>query len=216
MAFTNTFLSEPMLLSSAQVVLTVGLPGCGKSTYAHKLVQDYGYAQLELDMLREELGDRQDQSLTGPALALRDQRLALYVAAGTKFVISDTNANATFRRELVEKIMSLGVKDTEILVINFQVSVEVAKDRNANREFPVPEFVIDRMAAALADGPAESDYRYFWGKRMIAPRVVHYAENADNSTDEYRDCEYCFGEGLSYGQSCHACGGNGFYKRSNR
>lgn len=218
MTFTNTFLSESMLLDSAKVVLTVGLPGCGKSTYAQKLIQEFSYVQLELDELREELGNRQDQSLTGPALVLRDERLAEYIANKTKFVISDTNANAQFRRELVEKIMGLGVKDTEILIINFQVSVEVCKERNSKREFPVPEFVIDRMAAALEADSAESDYRYFWGKHMIAPRVVHHVDDAKSSeavTYEYSECEYCLGEGLTYGQSCHACDGSGWYKRAN-
>jgi predicted kinase len=147
---------------NAQVILTTGIPACGKSTFADWLGDEHGHWELNLDLLRLHLsGDATDQSVTLEAVKLRDRLLAEWLRAGRKVVLSDTNADPTFRRLLIGQVLDLGVAPADILLLDFPIALTEAKARNAVRKQPVPAHVLERMAQQLEADPPEADATAF-------------------------------------------------------
>jgi predicted kinase len=145
-------------MHDARVILTTGIPACGKSTFADWLGDEHGHWELNLDLLRLHLsGDATDQSVTLEAVKLRDRLLAEWLQAGRKVVLSDTNADPTFRRLLIEQVLALGVAPADVLLVHFPVSLTEAKLRNARRVEPVPVHVLERMAQQLEAQPPAVD-----------------------------------------------------------
>ncbi len=127
-----------------KIVLAVGLPGSGKSTYFERI----GANAISSDALRLQLADDPaDQSIHRRVFrALRyllRQRLALRRPVT---YIDATNLTVKERRRYV-KIARDHHCDIEALY--FDVSPETCKTRNAGRPRVVPPEAIDRMAARL-------------------------------------------------------------------
>jgi len=126
-----------MLNGMHNAILTIGLPGCGKSTWAaHNAL---GFRIIERDIIRsrlcEELGIEfswatWDTSLEGRVTQLGDTDLAQAVADGADICCSDTNLNPRYRRRLAERLLGAGYSVTCVL---FDIPVRVCKVRNALR-----------------------------------------------------------------------------------
>jgi predicted kinase len=131
-------------MSSCRIVLAVGLPGSGKSTYFERI----GANAISSDALRLQLADDPtDQTIhrrifTAVRYLLR-QRLALRRPVT---YIDATNLTVKERRRYVKIARDYRC---EIEALYFDVSPEVCKARNAGRARIVPPEAIDRMAAKL-------------------------------------------------------------------
>jgi len=123
-------------------VVTVGLPGAGKSTY----LESIGAHAISSDAVRVLLADDvTDQTINGRVFAavkyLVRQRLELrrpvtYVDA-TNLVRRDRRSWLELGREHGARVEALW----------FDVPLPVCKQRNAGRQRVVPEWVLDLMAA---------------------------------------------------------------------
>lgn len=130
-------------------ILTIGIPGCGKSTWAAKL--NNNFEEVNLDDLRAVVnGDATVQANIGEVIAKRDEIVAAYARLGKNVVLSDTNVNPQFRPALVAQLRELGY---QVILAHFAVSLETCKERNAARDRVVPEHVLERMAGMLAGNP---------------------------------------------------------------
>lgn len=148
-------------MTQYRVIMTVGVPASGKSTWAAGLVQD-GYLELNLDNIRGEIsGDPTNQAVTLEAVRLRDERLRDYIQFGQSVVISDTNCNAVFRLQLIQRLLSLGVKPGEMYMVYFPIETAEAIRRNELRANPVPVHVIERMQQMLLDDAPVVDAQDF-------------------------------------------------------
>lgn len=128
-------------------ILTVGIPGAGKSTFADSLPNTY--VKIELDELRAKVsGNAANQKATPKALKLREKMINEAAAAGKNIVISDTNINETHRENLITTLESLGY-DVRLKILD--IDINVCKERNSQRANPVPEEVIDRMYKELQE-----------------------------------------------------------------
>jgi len=131
-------------MSPCKIVLAVGLPGSGKSTYFERL----GVNAISSDTLRLQLADDPtDQTIHRRVFRavryLLRQRLSLRRPVT---YIDATNLTAKERRRYLKIARDYRC---EIEALFFDVPAEICKARNAGRPRVVPPEAIDRMAARL-------------------------------------------------------------------
>lgn len=136
-----------------RIILGVGLPGSGKSTYFQKL----GVHPISSDAIRLQLADDEtDQTIHGPVFAtmryllrqrIRLQRPVTYIDA--------TNISRKDRKPFIRIARQ---HRCEIEAVYFDVPVEVCKQRNSMRGRVVPEHALDLMAAKLVPPSIEEGF----------------------------------------------------------
>lgn len=129
-----------------RATVCIGAPGSGKSTWAQGRPERF---DSNRDRIRLQLTGKVDDH-SHEDLVTRIQREELRAAAdiGRDVIVSDTNLNQAFRKELIEFLEKLGY---EAVLRLFRVPLAELHHRNAAREKPVPGHVIDRMFVELEE-----------------------------------------------------------------
>ncbi len=150
----------------APLLLLIGLPGSGKSTYAAEwAAADARRRVIATDAIRAELFG--DAAVQGPwpmveAAVARQFRQAVQqqLPYAVSVIYDATNAQPEHRRQAIALARACGF--TQIIGIWLHTPVQTCLSRNARRDRPVPETVILHMHQALlrdpptlADGLAE-------------------------------------------------------------
>lgn len=144
----------------AKVVIMHGLPGSGKSTFAREFAASASRPTVVLsrDAIRFELFGveyKKNKGVEQVITELFDEELERLIAKRMQVVLDGCNLEVHLLRNLMEKLVELGVDDIEQR--HFDVPVEVCKQRVRARAeqggHDVPDAVIDRMAKrAYLDG----------------------------------------------------------------
>ncbi len=122
--------------------MLVGLPGCGKSTYADKLSQD-DYKVFSSDAIRIELlGNVQDNSKNALIFDTLHKRLTDALSDGQNCIYDATNVYKPGRIRFLESIKNIKCKKKCVV---FDVDVATCKERNKSRDRQVPDEVYDKM-----------------------------------------------------------------------
>lgn len=132
------------------VVLTTGLPGSGKSTWAiaEQAKDSDGTVLTSRDDIRKMIGcfpvgTKDQEELVSK---IQDSAIVLGVKAGKRVIVHDTNLN----QKSPKRIKRLFDGDVQFYVADFtDVPVETCIARDALREQPVGEKVIRNMARQL-------------------------------------------------------------------
>ena len=134
-----------------RIVVCVGLPGAGKSTYLKR----FGSQVLSSDAMRILLADDEDdQTIHRQVFSTLRYLLRQRIRIGRPVTFVDaTHLSRAERRPYFEIADRY---DCRIESIFFDVPVEVCKRRNRKRTRLVPEDVIDAMAARL-EPPSEAE-----------------------------------------------------------
>jgi predicted kinase len=134
-----------------RIVVLVGLPGSGKSTYLERM----GVRGLSSDLIRGLLADDEgDQTIHERVFQtlryLLRQRLAIERPVT---YIDATNLRPEERRPYLEIGQQFGCVAEAVF---FDVPLAVCRERNAGRDRVVPEEALEKMAAKLV-APAEDE-----------------------------------------------------------
>lgn len=136
------------------IVLLVGLPGSGKSTWAAR----QGITPLSSDATRQLLADdANDQSIHMQVFATLRYLLRQRLAIGRPVTYIDATHLTPEERQ---PYLQIGAwYDADLEAVFFDVPVEVCMARNRSRQRIVPEAVIRTMAAKLRPPTIEEGFK---------------------------------------------------------
>jgi predicted kinase len=127
-----------------RIIILVGLPGSGKSTYLERL----GVTALSSDLIRQLLADdATDQTIHGRVFNTLRYLVRQRLAIGRQVTYVDaTHLTPDERRPYIKIAQSYGC---EAEALFFDLPLEVCLDRNRGRARVVPEEAVRAMAAKL-------------------------------------------------------------------
>ena len=136
-----------------RIVLLVGLPGAGKSTWLERM----GATGLSSDAIRKLLADDEgDQSIHAVVFQTLRYLLEKRLAVGRPVTYIDaTNLTPAERAPYIRIGRARGC---EVEAVFFDVPLEVCRARNARRARVAPEAALARMAAKLAPPALEEGF----------------------------------------------------------
>jgi predicted kinase len=136
-----------------QIILTIGLPGSGKSTYLQrKGIQPLSTDTLRLWLLDDETDQSQQARIFGVLRLLL--RIRLQIGRPRNY-IDATNLTRRERRPYKLLAKEFGY---ELCAVFFDVPLEVCMQRNRKRKRIVPDDVMEMMARKLQPPTPEEGF----------------------------------------------------------
>lgn len=126
-----------------QAIITFGIPASGKSTWTKEYIEnDPSFVEVNLDNCRYILSGDEDTQHPG-AYAMHNKLIEENIAAKKNIIVSDTNLNKYFRKNLINKFRGAGY---EVSIKVFDVDLLTCLDRNIKRGRKVPLEAIEKMS----------------------------------------------------------------------
>jgi len=137
-----------------KLIIGIGIPGSGKTTILKNFAEKNNYAYVCPDDIRQEIsGDVYDRSKNKEVWIEAKKRAAKEFNNGNVVVFDATFANSKERKEFLSSARDNGADKIEGIFVD--IPIEIAKERNMNRERNVPELDIDRMNKNIQKFPPE-------------------------------------------------------------
>jgi len=126
------------------VTIMCALPGSGKDTY---IKSNLDLPELSLDNIRRENKiSPTDKKKNGQVVQMGKEKAKEYLRAKKSFVFNATNITSEMRSRWISLFVDYNAR---VQIIYVEVPYKRLKRQNSNREFKVPEKVIDKMIKKL-------------------------------------------------------------------
>ena len=127
-----------------EMILLIGLPGSGKSTWAERFAANRKYIVIvSSDKIREELyGDEATQGDNNKIFSLVRERAEEALKDCKDVIIDATNMTIKDRSAYFDIAKTY---EADVIGVLFDIPVEECKLRNSKRDRVVPDFVYDKM-----------------------------------------------------------------------
>jgi predicted kinase len=122
-----------------KAILTIGLPGCGKSTWATKMAKDDDCVIIERDIIRQKIchengrdfsWETWDTRLEARVTKMWESAVEKATSEAKDIIFADTNLNPVYRTRLVKRLSDLGYI---VEYVFFDVDEKTCMQRNALR-----------------------------------------------------------------------------------
>lgn len=135
---------EPYDDFKLNVFVACALPGAGKDTYIDKT---YNLPVVSLDDIRREHGfSPTDKKHNGQVVQLGKEQTKVLLRKMESFVFNATNITADIRSKWISLFMQYGARVT---IVYIEVPYKTLLKQNKNRDYVVPENVIDHLLYKL-------------------------------------------------------------------
>lgn len=130
-------------MNRPSLILLVGIPGSGKTTYAHKYIKEHpGTVHLSSDSIRKELhGDESIQDNPGEVFAIMQRRAIDGLNFGYDVIYDSTAMTRKDRASIIAACPKFAKIECHII----WAPIETCIERDAARERTVGKGVIDKM-----------------------------------------------------------------------
>ena len=132
-----------------ELILAIGIPASGKSSLLKKFAEKHGAFYVSSDSIRKQLtGDEADQSENRKVWQLVEETVRRSLDQRRPVVLDATMVKKDDRETYIKLAREYGALVTAVV---FDVPLEVALERNRQRERTVPENVLHNMYELLQE-----------------------------------------------------------------
>jgi predicted kinase len=164
------------------VVLTIGLPGSGKTSWFRRRAITPLSSDLLRMMLFDDIAEQRYQDLVFSTL--RYLLRARMIARMPWNYVDATNLSPRERRGWIKMAQEFGY---EVHAVFFDVPIEVCSERNARRGRMVPDDVMQRMAGKLRAPTFDEGFSKITVVRVKKPKASEPMSAIDNVIDDVEE-----------------------------
>jgi len=158
------------------LVMTIGVPGIGKTTYIDKIYSHL--PKVSMDEKRAELGDIMDMSKNQKVFSMCQKELADNMRAGVNCVWDATSISRKMRKGLIDIVRQHG---GYVSMVYFDSPLEDALERNSKRDRQVPKEVIEDYHTRLqSPKPYEYDRLVVVGEESKFQSEVEHGKQKES------------------------------------
>lgn len=128
-----------------KVTLLSGLPGMGKDYYIRSQAKDTPVVSLDAIRRKYNLSPT-NKSANGWVVQTAKEEARTYLRKGQDFIWNATNITRQMRAQLIDLFTDYGAK---VEIVYIEQPYTIWRQQNKNREYPLPESVLDHMLGKL-------------------------------------------------------------------